>query len=133
LLVSDLSASLSYYSGTLGFRIGWRWSDRQSRFLEPGEAGEPGEPGTAIVGRDQAQIIMTQLIMTQRAGAHETWLHLDVGSAAQVDELFEEWRGRGAAIAEPPVDRAWGMYEMRVDDLDGHVLRVSSPPATPDG
>ena len=24
---------------------------------------------------------------------------------------------------------AWGMYEMRLHDPDGHVLRVSSPPA----
>jgi catechol 2,3-dioxygenase-like lactoylglutathione lyase family enzyme len=120
LLVSDLSASLRYYSDALGFRVGWHWSDRRARFLQ---AGEPGEPGTALVGRDQAQIILTQA-----AGVHVTWVHLDVHASVQVDRLFQEWSGRGVSIAEPPAERAWGMYEMRLHDPDGHVLRVSSPP-----
>ncbi len=50
-------------------------------------------------------------------------------TATQVDQLFREWRGRGADIAEPPFVRPWGMYEMRLNDPDGTVLRVSSPPA----
>ncbi|MFI6733755.1 VOC family protein [Nonomuraea sp. NPDC050451] len=123
LLVSDLSASLRFYSDTLGFRVGWHWSDRQARFLRGDEFGEPGEPGTALVGRDRAQIILTQA-----AGVHSTWLHLDVHTSTQVDGLFQEWRDQGVDIADPPAVRPWGMYEMRLHDPDGHVLRVSSPP-----
>ncbi|WP_219465167.1 VOC family protein [Nonomuraea rhizosphaerae] len=125
LLVSDLSASLRFYSEALGFRIGWHWSDRRARFLRD-EHGEPGEPGTALVGRDRAQIILTQV-----AGVHSTWLHLDVPTPAQVDRLFEEWRARDVTVAEPPVTRPWGMYEMRLHDPDDHLLRVSSPPPPP--
>ncbi|VVJ17972.1 Acetyltransferase [Amycolatopsis camponoti] len=121
LLVSDLGTSLDFYSGLLGFRIGWRWSDPRARFLSE---GEPHEPGTAMVERDGVQIMLTQA-----AGAHTTRLHLDVHTAGQVDALFREWRGRGADIAEPPFVRPWGMYEMRLLDPDGTVLRVSSPPA----
>jgi catechol 2,3-dioxygenase-like lactoylglutathione lyase family enzyme len=128
LLVSDLCGSLRFYSDALGFRVGWEWSDRQGRFLPDGERCEPGEPGTALVGRDRAQIILTQV-----AGVHTTWLHLDVHASTQVDRLFEEWGARGVGIAEPPQLRAWGMYEMRLHDPDGHVLRVSSPSgSTPD-
>ncbi|MET9631344.1 VOC family protein [Lentzea sp. NPDC006480] len=124
LLVGDLFGSLRFYADALGFAIGWEWSDRSGRFLRDGEHCEPGEPGTALVGRDGVQIILTQL-----AGDHTTRLHLDVEAATQVDELFEEWRGRGVDIAEPPFVRPWGMYEMRLHDPDGNVLRVSSPPA----
>jgi predicted lactoylglutathione lyase len=122
LLVTDVGASLEFYRA-LGFSVGWHWSDRQARFLDSDEPAEPGEPGTALVGRDQAQIILTQA-----TGVHTTWLHLDVHTPTQVDRLFEEWSGRGMAIAEAPTLRAWGMYEMRVKDPDGNVLRVSSPP-----
>lgn len=121
LLVRDLAASVAFYADVLGFRVGWRWSDRQARFLA---GDEPTEPGTALVGRDQVQLMFTQV-----AGSHTTRLHLDVPAAAQVDRLFAEWTGRGADIAEPPFVRPWGMYEMRLHDPDGNVLRVSSPPA----
>lgn len=121
LLVADLAATLDFYAGLLGFRVGWRWSDRQARFLAD---DEPHEPGTALVGRDAVQIMLTQV-----AGPHSTRLHLDVHSAGQVDQLFREWSGRGVDIAEPPFVRPWGMYEMRLHDPDGTTLRVSSPPA----
>ncbi|MEV4517433.1 VOC family protein [Dactylosporangium sp. NPDC049525] len=124
LLVNDLRASLEFYRSRLGFHVGWHWSDRQSRFLQADEPAEPGEPGTALVGRDQAQIILTQA-----TGVHTTRLHLDVHTSAQVDQLFQEWADHGAVIAEPPTLRPWGMYEMRLHDPDGHVLRVSAPPA----
>src|SRR3954464_14826664 len=97
LLVSDLSASLAFYADQLGFRVGWHWSDRQGRFLDDGDHGQPGEPGTALIGRERAHIILTQV-----AGVHTTWLHLDVHTPSQVDELFHEWSGNGVAIAEPP-------------------------------
>ncbi|WP_158104507.1 GNAT family N-acetyltransferase [Amycolatopsis kentuckyensis] len=122
LLVRELAESVAFYADVLGFRVGWRWSDRQARFLA---ATEPTEPGTALVGRDQVQLMLTQL-----PGSHTTRLHLDVPAAAQVDRLFREWSGRGADIAEPPFVRPWGMYEMRLHDPDGNVLRVSSPPAS---
>ena len=121
LWVSDLTAALRFYAGLLGFRVGWRWSDARSCFLD---ADEPTEPGTALVSRDRVQIILTRT-----AGSHTTRLHLDVHTAAQVDRLCREWRERGADIAEPPFVRPWGMYEMRLQDPDGNVLRVSSPPA----
>jgi predicted lactoylglutathione lyase len=125
LLVNDLGASLGFYRDLLGFQVGWHWSDRQARFLRDDDRGQPGEPGTALVGRDHAQIILTQA-----TGIHTTWLHFDVRTSTQVDQLFQEWTRRGAVITEPPTLRAWGMYEMRLHDLDGHLLRVSSPPAT---
>jgi catechol 2,3-dioxygenase-like lactoylglutathione lyase family enzyme len=127
LLVDDLGVSLEFYRSALGFRLGWHWSDRRARFLnaedQAGDHAEPGEPGTALVGRDRAQIILTQ-----SAGAHTTRLHFDVHTAEQVDALFREWTDRGTTIDEPPSTRPWGTYEMRLRDPDGNVLRISAPP-----
>ena len=122
LLVSDLANSLRFYAEMLGFMIGWRWSDRHNEFVPERGYGDPGEPGTALIGRDRAQLLLTQV-----SGPHVSWVHLDVHTAAQVDRLFEEWRSRGVGIAEPPQRRPWGMYEMRLYDPDGHVLRISAP------
>jgi|SRR5579859_5326984 len=123
LLVTDLDGSLRFYAERLGFHVGWHWSDRRGRFFDKGEDAEPGEPGTAIVSRDGVQLLLTQL-----DGPRGTWLLFDVPTADQVDALFQEWTERGAVITEPPSLRPWGVYEMRLADPDGHVLRVGSPP-----
>lgn len=119
LLVADLAASLTFYADLLGFRVGWRWSDPRGRFLTD---AEPAEPGTALVSRGPVQLMLTQV-----PGPGATRLHFDVRTAGQVDDLFREWTARGADVAEPPFVRPWGMYEMRLHDPDGTVLRVSAP------
>src|SRR6266545_2576699 len=109
-------------------RSGWHRSDRQGRFLPDGDRGQPGESGTALVGQDRAEIMLPQA-----TGVHATRLHFDVRTFTQVDQLFRECTDRGVLIAEPATPRPWGMYEMRLHDPDGHVLRVSSPPPAPAG
>jgi uncharacterized glyoxalase superfamily protein PhnB len=56
------------------------------------------------------------------------WIHLDIHTAEQLDALHLEWMRNGAKIIEPPSLRPWGMYEMRVLDLDSHTFRLSAPP-----
>lgn len=119
LLVRDLTAGVDFYVRKLGFAVGWWWSEPAGRFVEPGGT----DPGTALLGRDRVQILLTQ-----KAGDYRTWLHFDVHTAEQVDALHAEWAGRGVVVAEAPAMRAWGNYEMRLSDVDGNVLRVSSPP-----
>ncbi len=121
LCVANVARSIAYYVESLGFRIGWRWSDTEQRFLEPQEAGEST---FALVCRGQVQFMLSQ----NSQGAAGVWLHLDVLTAEQIDSLHSEWLSGGAVIVEPPALRPWGMYEMRVRDLDGHMLRVSATP-----
>jgi uncharacterized glyoxalase superfamily protein PhnB len=123
LSVDSVARSIEYYVGSLGFRRGLTWSDKEGRFLQP---GDEAEPTFAIVGRGQVQLMLSQ----QCQGASGVWIHLDVHTAGQLDTLFEEWARKGARIVEPPSLRPWGMYEMRVQDPDGHTFRVSAPPKT---
>ena len=119
LAVHDMARSLAFYSDVLGFQVGWRWSDSTESFLSD---GDQSIPDTALVVRDGVQFILGS------QGVSGTWLHLDVNSAHELDELHAEWSDRGAEIAEPPAVRPWGMYEMRIVDPDGHTFRVSAPP-----
>ena len=121
LCVENTARSIEYYVGKLGFRLGWAWSQAEQRFLHP---CEPGVVAFALVGRGPIQFMLSQ----QSQGAPGMWLHLDVDTARQLDQLHAQWQQSGAQIIEPPFVRPWGMYEMRVQDLDGHVLRVSAPP-----
>jgi hypothetical protein len=123
LCVESVARSIQYYVESLGFRVGLTWSDKEGRFLRP---GDEGEPTFALVGRGQVQLMLVQ----KAQGVPGMWLHLDVHTADQLDALCEEWTRRQARIVELPCLRLWGMYEMRVRDLDDHTLRVSAPPRT---
>ena len=46
---------------------------------------------------------------------------------ADVDALHKEYQASGADITQPPTDKPWGMREMLVKDIDGHVLRIGQP------
>lgn len=120
LCVQSVEESIAYYVGSLSFRLGWTWSNQAQRFLRTGE--EPS-PTFALVARGPVQLMLSQ----QSQGAPGMWLHLDVHTAEALDALYEEWRRSGARIMEPPSQRAWGAYEMRVSDLDSHMFRVSAP------
>ena len=120
LCVDSVARAVAYYVDRLGFRLGWAWSDEHRRFLQPGETGAIT---FALVGRGRVQFMLSQ----QSQGSPGVWLHLDVHTADQLDALYAEWVRNGAAVFEPPSVRPWGMYEMRVRDADGHVMRVSSP------
>ena len=121
LSVQSVAQSIRFYVDSLGFRLGWSWSNKAGRFLQP---GDEAEPTFALVGKGDIQFMLAQ----QCQGAPGMWLHVDVQSAPQLDALHEEWTRKGARITEPPSVRPWGMYEMRVQDPDGHTLRVSAPP-----
>jgi uncharacterized glyoxalase superfamily protein PhnB len=122
LCVESVPRSLTYYVDVLGFRLGLSWSHQKQKFLSPAESDIP--PTFAIIGRGSVQLMLSQ----GSQGAPGMWLHLDVDTAGQVDELYREWSETGARIMEPPSLRPWGMCEMRVQDSDGHVFRVSGPP-----
>jgi hypothetical protein len=78
-------------------------------------------------GQTRSRGVVQFMLAQQSQGAPGMWIHLDVHTAEQLDVLCEEWTQKGARIVEPPSVRPWGMYEMRVQDLDGHVMRVSAP------
>ena len=103
--VKNLAASMDYYVNALGFRVEWDWGD---------------PPDVGSVARDDYSIMLVE----GEQGRAGTWLWMGVEDA---DEYYEEYKASGAKIREHPVNYPWA-YEFRVEDLDGHVLRIGSGP-----
>jgi catechol 2,3-dioxygenase-like lactoylglutathione lyase family enzyme len=103
LAVRDLDASIDYYTRILGFKVDWK------------------SPGViASVSRDGCGVFLCQ----GDQGHSGSWVWIGVSDAGR---LFDEYRQAGARIRHPPTNYSWA-YEMQVEDLDGHVLRLGSEP-----
>jgi catechol 2,3-dioxygenase-like lactoylglutathione lyase family enzyme len=98
--VGDIPAAIRFYTERLGFELAFTW----------------GEPVTlAGINLGQAQIFLEEG-RPSPSGCH---LYFVVGDA---DELHEFQRGAGVEIVTPPADRAYGLRDYRVHDLNGYEL-----------
>ena len=77
-------------------------------------------PDFGGVSRDNYSIMLCE----DGQGHPGTWLWMGVEDA---DEFYEEYKASGAIIRDEPTNYPWA-YELRVEDLDGHVLRIGSAP-----
>jgi catechol 2,3-dioxygenase-like lactoylglutathione lyase family enzyme len=99
--VKDVAASLTYYTGALGFKVDWQFGN------------------FASVSRGTCTLFLTE----DAQGHAGTWLWI---ATSDTEVLFAEWRASGAKIRQGPTNFPWGSLEMQVTDLDGHVLRFAS-------
>jgi catechol 2,3-dioxygenase-like lactoylglutathione lyase family enzyme len=108
LAVADLEAAVAYYTGSLGFAVSWRW-------------GEP--PVRAGLVRDAVEL---QLVRAGTPGAPPgpgmVYCH-----ARGIDAYHAACVEGGADIAVPLGERAFGLRDFRVRDLDGNVLGIGEP------
>lgn len=105
LMVKDLRASLNFYETVLGFRTDW--------------GGEEGKI-MASVSRDNCGIMLCE----GGQGHSGTWVWIGV---TDVRVLYRTLKAAGARIVQEPLNHSWAL-EMRVEDPDGHVLRLGSEP-----
>jgi catechol 2,3-dioxygenase-like lactoylglutathione lyase family enzyme len=110
----DLPRTIAYYRDVLGFGVE-EHLDREEPF--------------AALYRGDAEIILVAARRGKVAANRERFgggfdLYLVPGSVEEVDDLFEEWRGRGATVVEEPTRRPYGSYEMVVRDVDGRLIGV---------
>jgi predicted enzyme related to lactoylglutathione lyase len=102
LRAESLEASRRYYIQTLGFSLDW------------------DADGMISVSRDGKSIMLCE----GEQGVPGVWLWIGVDDA---DVFFTEFSGKGAQIRSPPLNFSWAC-ESKVEDPDGHVLRVGSAP-----
>ena len=116
--VSDLAASLRFYTETLDFERKW-----------PGYEAKEMENGVVDLVRDGAE-----LQLSRHAGDGQ------FGSANRVfvddvDERYRTFCARGldttgrpeSPLHTAPVDQTWGLREFAVRDLDGNNLVFCAP------
>jgi catechol 2,3-dioxygenase-like lactoylglutathione lyase family enzyme len=100
LSVSDVLAAVDFYTKKLGFWLAFTWGD---------------PPGMAGVNLGHVQVFLEQGTPAPRGSS----VYFVIGDA---DELYEFHRDNGVEIVKPPGDRAWGLRDYTVQDMDGYVL-----------
>jgi predicted lactoylglutathione lyase len=105
--VKSVSSSIRYYVDVLGFTLDWSWGD---------------EKDFASVSRDGHAIMLCQ----GGQGQPGTWLWIGV---EDIEPLFQDYSSKNVKFVEPPTNYPWA-YEMKVQDPDGHVLRLGSESKT---
>jgi predicted enzyme related to lactoylglutathione lyase len=114
LLVADLARAVDYYRDRLGF--------------DCEVYGDP--PNFATANRDHATILLALATDTARLIPH--WKIVDKMWNAyirvdDVDAVYDEVQGRGAAIDYSIYDAPHGFREFGVQDPDGHDIAFGQP------
>lgn len=109
---SDFAESLGFYRDTLGLAVYREW----------GEEGSPVHGVVFFMGGNYLEL-------SRSSGGDvgdmtELWLQV-----RDVDAEHERLRDAGVTIVEAPVDKPWGLREMRIHDPDGLTLVVVEIPA----
>ncbi len=105
LAVTDIAAAIEFYTGKLGFTLGFTW-------------GEP--PTFAGVKLDKVQLFLRKAEPDPRG----CLVYFHVGDA---DQLYEFHRAQGVEVAEPIGDRDYGIRDYSVRDLYGYFLTFGHP------
>ena len=112
----DVKQATEYYTAVLGFEC-------------PGGVfeGVPGEGGIyAIVRRGgieiHLQIRRREAIVGRESIEGDVYLFVP-----DVDDLFEEFRGKGVTIHRTPRDSPYGLRDFVIEDPEGHRLTFGTP------
>jgi uncharacterized glyoxalase superfamily protein PhnB len=107
--VAHIDTAAAYYVDTLGFTLDW--------------GDEPG--GIAGISRGNCRLFLANSsFREQYSNAGPILFWLNVGSKAEVDELFAEWKAAQARIVSEPEDKPWKLREFTTQDLDGNLIRT---------
>jgi hypothetical protein len=102
---ANVDEATAYYVNTLGFTLDW------------------GDDQGGIAGISRGHCRNRSFRESYgNLGPVLFWLNLD--SKAEVDELFEQWKGARARIVSEPEDKPWKLREFMAADLDGNLIRV---------
>ncbi|MCB1641702.1 MAG: VOC family protein [Xanthomonadales bacterium] len=113
LAVPQLSRSVEYYCGVLGFNqvgadSGWAFLRRDAVVLMLGECPDALAPAAL--------------------GDHNYFGYFHTDDAQALLQSFSE---RGVELVKPLTDEAWGMREFGIRTIDGHRIMFGQPLAEP--
>ncbi|WP_299192768.1 VOC family protein [uncultured Erythrobacter sp.] len=114
LLVRDVRASAKYYAEKLGFVAPQLWGESDASFAIPQRDGQAIMIARANDGK------------SLHANSSDFGMFSAYFWVRNVDELHEEFVANGADITEEPTDRPYGIREIYVRDLDGHLICFGS-------
>ena len=101
--VSDLARSRAWYVATLGMKVEFEVSDRQTVRLQDS---------------DGFTIFLQQTASAVAPDGCALWFQV-----ADVDSTFDEWSARDGTFAHAPRKTYWG-YGAELSDPDGYLIRL---------
>ena len=105
LKVKSIEASITFYSEVLGFTKDWAY--------------EKDGYSMAGVSRDGLSIYLSE----GNERTKEGWIWMGI----EDDTLFDRIMSSGAKVIQEPKNYSYA-YEMRIEDLDGHILQLGTEP-----
>lgn len=117
--VSDMKASVAFFTTKLGFAVDFLYGD---------------PPYYGQVQRGEARLAMRRVCEPVFAGdirARETLLSASftVGTKRDVEALFAEFSATGVPFFQPLALQPWGALNFIVADLDGNLILFAGPGA----
>lgn len=103
--VNDLQASSAFYERHMGFRIDWTYENE-----------------LAGISKDRTRIFLRRRTPQEEERGYNVLVWLNLSSASEVDQLYEEWRGNGVPVVAEL--KTWDLREFTVQDPDGNRFRV---------
>lgn len=110
LAVQNLEISTRYYIDVLGFT------------KDPIDAA-----GWSFLTRDSFRVMLGECANEPPAGDLGDHSYFAYWNIEGVDELFEEFRAKGALILTKPTDKPWGLREFTLKTPDGHRIACGEP------
>ena len=105
--VDDVTGAGESYARQMGFAVDWKFEDVR-----------------AGISRDDARIFLRRRTAEETTARYCVLIWLNMDSAAEVDELHAEWKGRGALIVEDLRTAPYNLREFTAQDSDGNRIRV---------
>src|SRR5262245_51762664 len=95
--VTDVERAQQHYRDALGFEIAWLYPDKEIGAVSRGDVA---------------------IFLRKRTAPFEPTIHWVF--AMDVDATYEELIALGANIVEPLENKAWGLRQFAIEDLDGN-------------
>jgi catechol 2,3-dioxygenase-like lactoylglutathione lyase family enzyme len=118
--VSNIEESFAWFE-KLGWRKGWDW-------------GDPPNFGGVCSGH--CEIFLCQNAQGSRGGplprhvedddTGGVWMSWFLGTAAEVDAVYQLAIEQGIEVTRPPMNYPWGLRELHLRHPDGHTFRVGA-------
>jgi predicted lactoylglutathione lyase len=105
--VSDVQAAAKSYARQMGFRVDWTYEDV-----------------FAGISRDDARVFLRRMTSEEAKERYSVLVWLNLGSPAEVDQLYAEWKERDVLILAELRTSAYNLREFTAQDPDGNRFRV---------
>jgi len=105
--VGDIHAAGKSYADLMGFGVDWEYQD-----------------SFAGISRDDARVFLRRRTPEEVGAGYSVLVWLNMGSSAEVDQLYAEWKDRGVTIAAELRTAPHNLREFTAQDSDGNRFRV---------